>query len=288
MFSKIRGQVLEVDSHGTMAYSVTHTISFRPRIEKVLNLVTTRHDIEPGSRGTIPELLDDEGTIDFRTVFDSISDRRTNAFEERSRASSNPRRLLPALIVHVHRVRCNKTRREAIKGHDTNPGRREKSIKVSLKTSKHGEHSEWGRYWRLILTIAKVNVETSGPVISNTITMVREGFVNCLDEGTDLDLGIPRERLTSTWIFLTDMIGRRLAEIHDSRNEFEAIEVWGLRNKGLLVIIRMDCRIAMDAPAREGWNIARTVERVFHRQPPGVVPVTVGAREKNRLSESLQ
>jgi hypothetical protein len=69
-------------------------------------------------------------------------DGRTNAFEERSRASSNPGRLLPALVVLVHSVRSDKTRCETIKGHDTDPGCREKLIKVSLKTGKHSEHSE--------------------------------------------------------------------------------------------------------------------------------------------------
>jgi hypothetical protein len=70
-----------------------------------------------------------------------------------------------------------------------------------------------------------VNVETSGLVISNTIAMTRESFMDSLDESADLDLGIPHERLTSTWISLTQRIGRRLAEIHDSRNELEAIPV---------------------------------------------------------------
>jgi hypothetical protein len=56
---------------------------------------------------------------------------------------------------------------------------------------------------------------------------------------------------------------------------------------GLLVVGRVDCRIAMDGPSREGGNETVAVELSFDRQIPRVVLITVRATEGDRLFESL-
>jgi hypothetical protein len=97
-----------------------------------------------------------------------------------------------------------------------------------------------------------VDVETSSPVVSDTISRTRECFVDSLNGGSNLDLRVPHEWLTSAWVGLTERIGHVLAEVQDSGNELEAIATRGLWNKDFLVIIRVNCRIAMNGPGREG------------------------------------
>jgi hypothetical protein len=51
-FSKVRGRVLEVDSHGARTYTIARAVSLWPCIQEVLDPITAQHDVKPGLRST--------------------------------------------------------------------------------------------------------------------------------------------------------------------------------------------------------------------------------------------